>query len=265
MRSSASARRPRRPSATPKSCTTCCSASSASISPSSRSTERSSMSCSRRGAQQPRRAATSQPASPLSTSPRSSLLFPEATIEPQLDLPPGAAIRVADREDARVKLARGHMEVVGPITSAATQQALRPARRRPRVRPAPARGAGRDHARTVHPGRAQRRRRVRRPRRQTGRRVLRPPPARTHPPLHDRPPARRNRAGLGPALPPLPAALAASHPRYPAPGQGRRSRGDSSPAGLRGARRRLGARPARAPRPPTTAQPGSTNSASPAT
>ena len=45
------------------------------------------------------------------------LLFPEATIEPQLDLPPGAAIRVADREDARVKLARGHMEIVGPITS----------------------------------------------------------------------------------------------------------------------------------------------------
>ena len=49
--------------------------------------------------------------------PAIQLLFPEATIEPQPDLPPGAAIRVADREDARVKLARGHMEVVGPITS----------------------------------------------------------------------------------------------------------------------------------------------------
>ena len=180
--------------------------------------------------------------------PAIQLLFPEATIEPQLDLPPGAAIRVADREDARVKLARGHMEVVGPITSAATRQALRPARRRPRVRPAPARGAGRDHARPVHPRRAQHLRRLTRPTRQAGRRVLRPPPARPHPPLHDRPPARRDRAGLGPALPPLPAALAAPHPRHTAPGQGRRSRRDSPPARLRSARRRLGARPARAPR-----------------
>ena len=44
-------------------------------------------------------------------------LFPNAEIAPALDLPEGAAIAVADREEARVRLARGHMEVVGPITA----------------------------------------------------------------------------------------------------------------------------------------------------
>ena len=49
--------------------------------------------------------------------PAVQLLFPNAQIAPALDLPEGAAIAVADREEARVRLARGHMEVVGPITA----------------------------------------------------------------------------------------------------------------------------------------------------
>ena len=48
--------------------------------------------------------------------PAVQLLFPNAEIAPALHLPEGAAIPVADREEARVRLARGHMEVVGPIT-----------------------------------------------------------------------------------------------------------------------------------------------------
>jgi ATP-dependent Lhr-like helicase len=46
------------------------------------------------------------------------LLYPQTTIEPELALPPGAASRVADREDARARLVRGHMEVLGPTTPA---------------------------------------------------------------------------------------------------------------------------------------------------
>ena len=45
------------------------------------------------------------------------LLFPDATIEPELDVPEAALITPEDREDARLRLARGHMEVVGPITA----------------------------------------------------------------------------------------------------------------------------------------------------
>ena len=49
--------------------------------------------------------------------PAVQLLFPNAAVSPPLELPEGAAISVVDREDARVRLARGHMEVVGPITA----------------------------------------------------------------------------------------------------------------------------------------------------
>ena len=49
--------------------------------------------------------------------PSVQLLLPNAAIAPTLQLPEGAAIPAADREEARVRLARGHMEVVGPITA----------------------------------------------------------------------------------------------------------------------------------------------------
>ena len=49
--------------------------------------------------------------------PSIALLFPDAELAPAPELPDGAAIPVADREEARVRLARGHMEVVGPITA----------------------------------------------------------------------------------------------------------------------------------------------------
>jgi ATP-dependent helicase Lhr and Lhr-like helicase len=45
-------------------------------------------------------------------------LFPDATIQPALDLQEGVAIPVADREEARLRLIRGQMEVRGPVTSA---------------------------------------------------------------------------------------------------------------------------------------------------
>ena len=49
--------------------------------------------------------------------PSAQLLLPNAAVAPALQLPEGAAIPAADREEARVRLARGHMEVVGPITA----------------------------------------------------------------------------------------------------------------------------------------------------
>ena len=48
--------------------------------------------------------------------PSVQLLLPNAAVAPTLQLPEGAAIPAADREEARVRLARGHMEMVGPIT-----------------------------------------------------------------------------------------------------------------------------------------------------
>ena len=50
--------------------------------------------------------------------PAIQLLFPDAAVEPPLELPPGAAIEAPDRETARVRLARGHMESAGPISAA---------------------------------------------------------------------------------------------------------------------------------------------------
>ncbi len=47
------------------------------------------------------------------------LLYPDASIEPPLRLPPGAAIAVADRDDARLRLLRGQAEALGPVTAAA--------------------------------------------------------------------------------------------------------------------------------------------------
>ncbi|HXH21173.1 MAG TPA: DEAD/DEAH box helicase [Dehalococcoidia bacterium] len=46
------------------------------------------------------------------------LLYPNARIEPPLDLPEGVAFAVEDREQARVRLLRGHTEVLGPVTIA---------------------------------------------------------------------------------------------------------------------------------------------------
>ena len=46
------------------------------------------------------------------------LLFPHGLIQPLLELPEGAAEEVADREEARLRLVRGHMEVSGPLTAA---------------------------------------------------------------------------------------------------------------------------------------------------
>ena len=51
------------------------------------------------------------------------LLFPGARIMPPVTLPFGAVAEVADREEARAKLLRGHCEVVGPVT--ATELAAR--------------------------------------------------------------------------------------------------------------------------------------------
>ncbi|MSQ61454.1 MAG: DEAD/DEAH box helicase [Dehalococcoidia bacterium] len=44
------------------------------------------------------------------------LLYPSAGIEPALNLPDGVAIRVADRDEARLLLLRGHTEAGGPLT-----------------------------------------------------------------------------------------------------------------------------------------------------
>ena len=52
-----------------------------------------------------------------------ALLFPDASVAPPVTLPFGAAAEVADREEARAKLLRGHCEVSGPIT--ATELAAR--------------------------------------------------------------------------------------------------------------------------------------------
>ena len=48
--------------------------------------------------------------------PAVELLYPDARIEPALDLPDGAALPCADREEARRLLLRGHSEVRGPMT-----------------------------------------------------------------------------------------------------------------------------------------------------
>jgi ATP-dependent Lhr-like helicase len=45
------------------------------------------------------------------------LLYPRAQIEPVVVLPDGAATPVADRDDARLRLARGHAEAFGPLTA----------------------------------------------------------------------------------------------------------------------------------------------------
>ena len=47
------------------------------------------------------------------------MLFPGGRIAPPLSLPFGAAAAVADRDDARARLLRGHCEVLGPVTAAA--------------------------------------------------------------------------------------------------------------------------------------------------
>ena len=49
--------------------------------------------------------------------PAVELLYPDARIEPALDLPDGATLPCADRDDARRLLLRGHSEVRGPMTA----------------------------------------------------------------------------------------------------------------------------------------------------
>jgi ATP-dependent helicase Lhr and Lhr-like helicase len=44
-------------------------------------------------------------------------LYRDATITPEINLPPGAALQ-ADREDARLRMLRGHMEALGPVSVA---------------------------------------------------------------------------------------------------------------------------------------------------
>ncbi|HLF70629.1 MAG TPA: helicase-related protein, partial [Dehalococcoidia bacterium] len=46
------------------------------------------------------------------------LLYPDAPIEPALDVPDGALIKVAERDDARARLLRGWTEAIGPTTAA---------------------------------------------------------------------------------------------------------------------------------------------------
>ncbi|MEZ4502411.1 MAG: DEAD/DEAH box helicase [Dehalococcoidia bacterium] len=45
-------------------------------------------------------------------------LWPDGRVQPRLSLPAGAAIEVANREEARKRLLRGHTEVLGPQTAA---------------------------------------------------------------------------------------------------------------------------------------------------
>ena len=47
------------------------------------------------------------------------LLFPEGRVTPPVTLPFGAAAPVADREEARARLLRGHCEASGPVTATA--------------------------------------------------------------------------------------------------------------------------------------------------
>ncbi|MYD64784.1 MAG: DEAD/DEAH box helicase [Chloroflexi bacterium] len=51
--------------------------------------------------------------------PAVELLYPDATIDPALDLPDGATLPCEDREEARRLLLRGHSEVRGPMTASA--------------------------------------------------------------------------------------------------------------------------------------------------
>ena len=94
-------------------------------------------------------------------------------------------------------------------------------------RPDPARERGLRAARPVHrPGRR--------------RAVVRPAGADPHPRVHQAAQPARRRAGHGPGLHPVPAALAARHRRYPARGQPRRAGRGRAAAGLRAGRRGLG-------------------------
>lgn len=45
------------------------------------------------------------------------LLFPDHAVEPDFNVPEAALIQPADREDARLRLARGHLEISGPISA----------------------------------------------------------------------------------------------------------------------------------------------------
>ena len=51
--------------------------------------------------------------------PAVELLYPDATIDPALDLPDGATLPCEDRDEARRLLLRGHSEVRGPMTASA--------------------------------------------------------------------------------------------------------------------------------------------------
>ena len=70
--------------------------------------------------------------------------------------------------------------------------------------------------------------------------VVRPAGADPHPRVHQAAQAARGRAGHGPRLHPVPAALAARHRRHPAGGQPRRAGRGGAAAGLRAGRRGLG-------------------------
>ena len=48
--------------------------------------------------------------------PAVELLLPGAEIDPPIGLPEGAAVRIAERDDARLRLVRGHCEISGPVS-----------------------------------------------------------------------------------------------------------------------------------------------------
>src|SRR5690606_17190885 len=54
----------------------------------------------------------------VESQPLAKLLYRDGAIERALPLPPGAAVEVEDRDEARRRLLRGHMEVLGPVTAA---------------------------------------------------------------------------------------------------------------------------------------------------
>ena len=145
----------------------------------------------------------------------------------------------------------------GPRHRRGARGPLRPARRGRRARPRPGRGRRPRAARSLHAVRRRDRppadaRRPRHAPRRAGR-ILRPPSPGAHPSLHPRLPAQADRARRRARLHALPPALAALRARHPPARQAGPARRRRAAAGLRGPRRRLGARPP--PDPPDRLRP----------
>ena len=145
---------------------------------------------------------------------------------PDLQVPPGSPqAKPMDLQTVAAEMLRGHLDVRGPSTAEDLARATALHGRDPRPHP---------------PG--ERRLRAAGPLHRSGRSrgVLRPAGADSHPRVHPAAQAARGRAGHGPGLHALPAALAARHPGYQAGRHPRRARGGRAAAGLRACGRGLG-------------------------